>query len=64
MEQSKTLACRIELPELRAFSAIARAHDRTESAELRRLVRLWVRGELIEKPKAGGRPAEVEREHE
>lgn len=58
MEQSETLACKIERHDRRAFAAIARAHDRTESAELRRLVRAYVRGELIEKKAGQVPPAE------
>jgi hypothetical protein len=62
MERLETLACRIERQDRRAFAAIARAADRTESAELRRLVRMWIRGELRESPAT--RPAEQERVNE
>ncbi len=51
----EVLACRIESSDKRTFSRLAALQDRTESAELRRLVKLWIRGQLIERP---ARPAE------
>lgn len=60
----EVLSTKVDRADRRAFAALARANCRTESGELRRLIRAYVRGELIEVKRAGNAPAEVEREHE
>ena len=45
-----TLACKVDTIDKRTFSAIARAHDRCESAELRMLVRAYCRGQVAINP--------------
>lgn len=44
------LTCKVDMVDKRTFSAIARAHDRCESAELRMLVRAYCRGQVVINP--------------
>jgi len=58
----EVLATKVEAHDRRAFAAIARSHDRCESAELRRLVRAYVRGQVTineSRPTEQGHPQEV-----
>jgi transposase-like protein len=56
MPLEKMLGTKLDLSDARTFSAIAKAHDRTESSELRRLVRAYIRGEI--EITTGRRPTE------
>ncbi len=55
-ETEEVMTFRLDPADKRALKAIARAADRTPGAEVRRIVKLWIRGELQERRPAT-RPA-------